>query len=125
MNKKSIKAHVSRLFIRKFLSVATKLSRVVRKLAFRICKKQRCRSAVRYRTADLHLRFCYIDSSIPFLPKTEAMHCGCIARFVSDLVGNFKGKFSCNGDAKYKKRETGLCQKYLLLFLKRVLKFEI
>ena len=53
--------------------------------------------------ADQHLWFCYIDSIIPPLLKSEIsnfkplpMFCGCTDCFVSDLVGNLKDRFSRN-----------------------------
>ena len=40
------------------------------------------------------LCFCYINSTIPLLLKSKTIFCGCIARYVSDLVGNPKDRFS-------------------------------
>ena len=40
------------------------------------------------------LCFCYINSTIPLLSKSEAIFCGCTAWFVSDLFGNPEGRFS-------------------------------
>ena len=42
------------------------------------------------RTADHHLCFCFMDSTIPLLPHL----CDCIARFGSNLVGNADHRFS-------------------------------
>ena len=47
-------------------------------------------------TADQRHCFCYVDSTIPILPKLEINFCGCTARFVSDLVGNPEDRFSCD-----------------------------
>ena len=52
-----------------------------------------------YCTADQCLWFCYINSTIILLPKSEifkslTIFCGCTARFVSDLVGNIKDRIS-------------------------------
>ena len=75
------------------------MSRVMSKPAFCICDKgvdqvhSNC-------TADQHLFFCYIDSTIPLPPKSEisslwppsvAVQAGC---FLSDLVGNPEDRFS-------------------------------
>ena len=46
--------------------------------------------------ADQRLWFCYIDSTIPLLPKPLAILCGCTAWFVSDQVGNPEDRFSHN-----------------------------
>ena len=35
-----------------------------------------------------------IDSTIPLLLKSEAIFCGCIARFAMDLHGNREDRFS-------------------------------
>ena len=49
--------------------------------------------------ADQHLCFHYTESTIPLIPKSGfykplTIFCGCTARFVSDLVGNPKDRFS-------------------------------
>ena len=41
------------------------------KTGFLHMRKQRCRSASRYREADQRLCFRYTDSTIPLLPKSE------------------------------------------------------
>ena len=51
--------------------------------------------------ADQRLCFCYMDSTIPLLSKSEmfkllAISCDCIAWFVSDQVGNPEDRFSHN-----------------------------
>ena len=54
------------------------------------------------READQRLCFCYTDSTIPLLSKSEinskllAIFCGPTARFVLDLVGNPENWFSHN-----------------------------
>ena len=40
------------------------------------------------------LCFLYIDNTIPLLPKSLAIFCGCIASLVSHVVGNSKDSFS-------------------------------
>ena len=47
------------------------MSCVMRKLAFCICKNKDADQLWVSRTADQHLCFCYIDSTIPLLPKSE------------------------------------------------------
>ena len=63
------------------------LSRVVRKPAFYICENKDAE-------ADQRLCFRYTDSTIPLLPKSEAIFSGCAARVVSYLVGNPEDRFS-------------------------------
>ena len=63
------------------------------KSAFCICENKDADQLCGNRTADQHLCFRYIDSTIPL-----ASFCGCTVRFVSDLVGNPEDRFSC--DAK-------------------------
>ena len=46
------------------------------------------------READQCLCFHYMDSIIPLLPKPLPIFCDCIARFMSDLVGNPEDRFS-------------------------------
>ena len=67
------------------------MSRVFDKSAFCISKIKAA--------ADQRLCFSYIDSKIPLLPKKRsfmplAILCGCIARFVSDLVRNLEDRIS-------------------------------
>ena len=45
------------------------MSRVVRKPAFCICENKDADQLRGYREADQRLCFCYIDSTIPLLPK--------------------------------------------------------
>ena len=47
------------------------LSLVVRKPAFCICENKDTDQLRGNREADQHLRFCYTDSTIPLLPKSE------------------------------------------------------
>ena len=68
----------------------------MRKPAFCICENKDADQLHGNREADQHLCFRYTDSTIPLLPKSEAMFCGCTARFVSDLVGNPEDRFSQN-----------------------------
>ena len=68
----------------------TRMSRIIRKPAFRICTNK---------GADQRPCFRYIDKTIPLLPESNkikplAIICDCIVRFVSDLVGNSADKFS-------------------------------
>ena len=73
----------------------------MRKSAFCICENkeadQLCGNRS-YCTADQRLCLCYTDSTIPLLPKSISSHlaifCGCTVRFVSNLVGNPKDRFS-------------------------------
>ena len=70
------------------------------KPAFCLCKK-RCRSASRM-TAKLISAFVFatriVNPSTSTIQnfKPLAIFCGCTARFVSDLVRNPKGRFSCD-----------------------------
>ena len=59
----------------------------MRKSAYCICKNKGA-------AADQHLCFRYIDCAISLLPKPLTTFCGCTARFVFDLVGNPKDRFS-------------------------------
>ena len=76
------------------------MSNVMRKPAFCICVNKGADQLRGNRTADQLLCFCYIDSTInPSTPsirnfKPLAIFCDCTARFVSDLVGNPKDRFS-------------------------------
>ena len=46
-------------------------------------------------TTDQRLCFCYMDSTIPLLPKLEISNfCSCPGGFVPDLVGNPDERFS-------------------------------
>ena len=75
---------------RKTLCTQTlKLSRVMRKLEFAYAKTK----AQIICAADQHLCFRYIDSTIPLLSKCKAISCGCMARFLLDLVGNPEDNF--------------------------------
>ena len=47
------------------------MSRVMRKPAFCICKNKGSDQLRDNHAADQHLRFCYIDSTIPLLSKSE------------------------------------------------------
>ena len=42
----------------------------------------------RNRAADQRSCFCYLDSTIPLLPKSQ------FQSYMSDLVGNFKDRFA-------------------------------
>ena len=73
----------------------------MRKPAFCICENKDADQLRGNREADQRLCFRYTDSTIPLLPieknfKLLAILCGCTARFVSDLVGNPKDRFSHN-----------------------------
>ena len=65
----------------------------MRKPVFCICKNK---DAIQ---PDQRLCFCYKDSTVPLLSKSEvsslySAFCGCAAWFVSDLVGNLDDRFS-------------------------------
>ena len=68
---------------------------IMRKPAFCICENKGADQLCGNRRAD-HQRLCfrYIDSAIPLLSKLEAIFLGCTTRFVSDMVGNPKYRFS-------------------------------
>ena len=73
----------------------------MRKPALGICENKDADLFCGYREADLRLCFHYTDSTIPLLSTPEiskplAIFCSCTARFVSDLVGNPKDRFSHN-----------------------------
>ena len=72
----------------------------MRKPAFCICENKDADQLCRNCEADQHLCFHYTDSIIPLLPKSKisslAIFCACTARFVLDLVGNPKDRFSHN-----------------------------
>ena len=73
----------------------------MRKPAFCICENKDADQLRGYREADQHLCFCYTDSIIPLLSKSEffkplAIFCGCTARFVSYQVRNPEDRFSHN-----------------------------
>ena len=72
---------------------------VIRKPAFCVCENKGADQLPSNCAADQCLCFHYRDSTISILPKTKifkplAIFCGCTARFVSDLVGNPKDRFS-------------------------------
>ena len=68
----------------------------MRKPAFCICENKDADQLRGNREADQRLCFHYIHSTIPLLPKSEAIFCGCTAQFVLDLVGNPEDRFSEN-----------------------------
>ena len=68
----------------------------MRRPAFCICENKNADQLRSNCAADLRLCFRYIVSTVPLLPKSLAIFCGCIARFVSDLVGNTEDRFSHN-----------------------------
>ena len=69
----------------------------MRKPTFCMCENKEADQLHGNREADQRLRFRYIDSTIPLLPKYEtkplAILCGCTARFVY-LIGNPEDRFS-------------------------------
>ena len=75
------------------------LSRDMRKPDFCICENKDADQLSGYREADQCLCFRHLDSTIPLHSKSrnfksQAIFCGCTARFVSDLVGIPKDLFS-------------------------------
>ena len=60
----------------------------MRKLAFCTCENKDTDQLRGNREADQRLCFRNTDSTIPLLPKSLAIFCGCTAQFMSDLVGN-------------------------------------
>ena len=58
---------------RSALFVETFMSRVVRKLAFCLCKNKDADQLCGNREADQRLCFCYTDSQIPLLPSSEIL----------------------------------------------------
>ena len=68
----------------------------MRKPVFCICKNKDADQLSCDRKADQRFCFRYTDSTIPLLPRSLAIFCGCAARFVSDLIGNTKDRFSHN-----------------------------
>ena len=77
------------------------MSLVMRKPAFCICENKDADQLRGNREADQRLCFRYIESTIPLLFyirnfKPLAIFCDCIARFVSDQVGNPEDRFSHN-----------------------------
>ena len=64
-----IKVHVFTVCMKKVSY--HKMSPVMRKPAFCICKNKDADQIRGYREADQRLCFCYLDSTIPFLPKSE------------------------------------------------------
>ena len=77
------------------LKINYRMGLVMRKPAFCICENKDTDQLRGNREADQRLCFCYIDSTIHFLTKSE-IFCGCTAWFVSDLVRNPKDRFSHN-----------------------------
>ena len=76
----------------------------MRKPTFCICENKDADQLRGNREADQRLWFCYIDSSIPLLSKSEVSSLivfSCIARFVSDLVGNQNVGFSTHDMAHF------------------------
>ena len=70
----------------------------MRKPSFCICENKVADQLCGNRTADQHLCFHYIDSTIPLLPKSEifeplAIFHGCAVQSVLDQVGNPKDRF--------------------------------
>ena len=73
----------------------------MRNPAFCICENKDADQLHGNHKPDQRLCFRNTDSAIPLLPKIRnfkhlAIFCDCIARFVSDLVGNPKDRFSHN-----------------------------
>ena len=68
----------------------------MRKPTFCICENKAADQLCGNRTSDQGLCFRYTYSTIPLLPKSDAIFCGCTVRFVSDLVGNPEDRFSHN-----------------------------
>ena len=73
----------------------------MRKPVFCICENKDADQLRGNREADQRLCFHYTDNTISLLPKSEIfkhldIFCVCTARFVSDLVGNPKDRFSHN-----------------------------
>ena len=83
-----------------FLAIYIYMSLVMRKPAFCTCKNKDADQLRGNREADQRLCFGYIVQSLYFLNTkfqgSIAILCGCIARFVSDLVGNPEDRFSHN-----------------------------
>ena len=88
------------------------LSHVMRKPAFCICENKGADQLPVEVTTQL---ICYIDSTVLLFSKSEisslAIFCGCTARFVSDLVGNSKVRFS-NGIVHFISRQDGRLKSY-------------
>ena len=74
------------------------MSSVVRKPDFCLCENKGAGQLCSNCTADLHLCFCYMDSTIPLLSKSKNFKlltfCSCTSRFVSGLVRNPEDGFS-------------------------------
>ena len=71
----------------------------MRKQDFSLCKNngadQLCGNRTAdYRTADQHLCFCNIDSTIPLTFKPLAIFCGCTGQLMADPDGNAVDRFS-------------------------------
>ena len=79
-----------------FHSPLNHMSRIMRKPDFCICENKGADQLSCNCAADQRLCFCYIDSAIPVLHKSEISSHGCTAWFVSDLVGNTEDRFSYN-----------------------------
>ena len=94
------------------------LGRVMRKLAYCICKNKGADYLRSKCAADQRLCFRYIDtcSTIPLLSKCKAISCGCTARVLSDLVGNPKTIFSLRGSF-FRTCALYLCKKIRSRFL--------
>ena len=77
------------------------MNRIVRKPEFCLCENKGEDQLRSNCEADQRLHFRYTDSTISLLPKSNfkilAIFCIFIDRFVSDLVGNPKDRFSRDG----------------------------
>ena len=77
------------------------MSLVMRKPAFCILENKDTDQLCGNREADQRLCFRYMDSTISLLSESKnfkplTIFCDCTVRFVSDLVGNPKDRFSHN-----------------------------
>ena len=71
----------------------------MRKTDFGLCENKGADQLHSNCKADQSLCFCYTDSTISLLPKSDnfkllAIFCGSTDQFVSDLIGNPKARFS-------------------------------
>ena len=66
----------------------------MRKSDFYICENKDADQLCGNHAANQRLCFRYTYSTIPLLPMSQAIFCGCIDRFVSDLVGKPEDRFS-------------------------------
>ena len=66
----------------------------MRKPAFCICKNKGADQLLSYHATDQRLCFRYTYGTIPLLPKFQASSQTALS--VSDLVGNFEDRFSCD-----------------------------